>query len=151
MIVLGYTQTGTIRVILDGDKYESLVPDDMCNSHRQMIAAWEFDEHGNRINIIPAYAPPAPTLDNYRSAIQSLVDEIAQSRSYDSGNSLASYAASTIPQWSAEAQAFIAWRDQVWAYAYAELEKVEKLYRTQPTVEEFLAELPVIAWPTLPA
>ncbi|MDH0908808.1 hypothetical protein N5C66_05765 [Rhizobium pusense] len=48
-----------IRAEFDGD--DVLVPDDMGNRHRQMIAEWEFDEEGNRVNTIPPYvAPPAP-------------------------------------------------------------------------------------------
>ncbi|WCK27055.1 hypothetical protein [Agrobacterium pusense] len=59
MNVIGYTESGMIRAEFDGD--EVLVPDDMGNRHRQMIAEWEFDEEGNRINTIPTYvAPPAP-------------------------------------------------------------------------------------------
>lgn len=72
-------------------------------------------------------APPDPSPpgeDDYRRAIQDLIDMHAQSRRYDNGNSLATYVSSTIPQWAAEATAFVAWRDTVWAYAYAELDKV---------------------------
>ena len=55
MNVLGYTESGAIRVIFDGDENESTVPDDMGNRHRVMIAEWEAE--GNEI---PAYVPPAP-------------------------------------------------------------------------------------------
>lgn len=88
-----------------------------------------------------------PTVADYQSAIQRRVDAAAVSRRYNDGNALAGYVASTIPPWAAEAQAFVAWRDQVWAYAYAELDKVMRGERVQPTVEEFIAELPVIDWP----
>lgn len=39
----------------------------------------------------------------------------------------------------------VAWRDAVWAHAFAELGKVQHGQRPQPTVEDFIAELPVIA------
>lgn len=98
--------------------------------------------------VVPHEPPPrVPTQGDYRRAIQGHVDSAAQARQYDTGASCASYAASTIPAWSAEAQAFIAWRDGVWAYAYAEMAKVEAGHRSQPSIEEFLAELPAIAWP----
>jgi len=92
---------------------------------------------------------PAPvvTVEDYRRAIQGLVDETAQQRSYDSGLTCASYVGSTNPIWAAEAAAFTAWRDAVWIYAYAELAKVETAQRPQPTVAAFLSELPAIAWP----
>ncbi|MCP4560058.1 MAG: hypothetical protein GY873_07930 [Bosea sp.] len=64
------------------------------------------------------------TVDDYRRAIQALIDSQAPGRSYDSGLTCASYVGSTNPVWTAEAQAFVAWRDAVWVYAYAELAKV---------------------------
>ena len=95
--------------------------------------------------------PPAPTVDDYRAAIQVMIDGVARARRYDSGNSLASYAASTNPQWRAEAQAFIAWRDSVWAFAYAELDHVQSGQREPPSVAQFLTEITPILWPALPA
>lgn len=91
----------------------------------------------------------ALTVEDYRLAIQAHVDAAAQSRSYDSGTSLASYVASTNPQWAGEAAAFVAWRDAVWAYAYAELDKVVSAEREQPTIAAFIGELPLIDWPVL--
>lgn len=85
--------------------------------------------------------------EDYRLAIQAHVDAAAQARRYDGGVSLASYVASSNPAWAAEATAFVAWRDAVWAYAYAELDKVLAGQREQPGVEVFLGELPVIEWP----
>lgn len=90
---------------------------------------------------------PQPGLEAYRTAIQIHVDATAQQRSYDSGITCASYVGSTNAAWAAEAQAFVAWRDAVWAHAYTELAKVEGGARPQPSVAEILAELPVIAWP----
>lgn len=96
-----------------------------------------------------AAAAQAELVEQFRAAIQSHVDETARSRRYDSGNSLASYVASTNPTWAAEAAAFVAWRDAVWAYAYAELDKVTAVppQREVPTVETFIAELPAMVWP----
>jgi len=88
----------------------------------------------------------AAAVERFRAAIQHHVDAQAHSRRYDSGNSLASYVASTNEAWAAEAQVFVAWRDAVWLYAYAELDKVMAGEREQPTVEDFIRELPVIEW-----
>lgn len=88
------------------------------------------------------------TVETFRRCIQARVDNTAQSRGYDNGASLASYVASTIPAWASEANAFVLWRDQVWVYAYAELEKVQSGEREQPTVETILSELPSIEWPS---
>lgn len=92
----------------------------------------------------------ALTVDDYRLAIQAHVDATAIVRNYDSGTSLASYVASTNPAWAAEAAVFVAWRDAVWTYAYAELDKVLSAEREQPTIEAFIGELPVIEWPEAP-
>lgn len=140
MDVIGYTENGMIRVEIDGG--EMFVPDDVANRHRQIIAQWEAVG-----NTIPSCPARIPTQDDYRAAIQSLIDSHAQSRRYDSGNSLATYVSSSNPAWAAEAQAFVNWRDAVWAYAYAEMDKVMAGEREQPSVEDFIGELPQIVWP----
>jgi hypothetical protein len=89
----------------------------------------------------------AALVEQFRSAIQAHVDATARGRNYDGGNSLASYTSSTNPAWAAEATAFVAWRDAVWIYAYAELDKAMTGQRPVPEVEAFVAELPAIAWP----
>ncbi len=93
-------------------------------------------------------AQMAEVVTTVRYAIQRMVDAKANERQYDSGATLASYVNSTIEQWATEAQAFVAWRDAVWLYALAELDKVKKGERDQPSIEDFLAELPVFKWPT---
>ena len=99
------------------------------------FAAWE-----------PTEATP-PTVDDFRRTIQACIDAKAQERGYDGGQTIATYIGSTVAQWAAEAQAFVAWRDAVWVHAYAELEKVQNGIRLPPTPEEFCAELPALEWP----
>lgn len=94
-----------------------------------------------------AFKNPAPSLVNHENAIQNVVDAAPKDKLFRDGVTLASYTSSTNPQWAAEAQAFVAWRDAVWAYSYSELAKVQAGLREQPTVDEFLAELPAIVWP----
>lgn len=96
----------------------------------------------------PEIQPEPPTLADYENAIQATVDAMAKEKLFRDGVTLASYTASTNPQWAAEAAAFVAWRDQVWAYAYSELAKVQSGQREQPAVGEFLAEIHPIEWPT---
>ena len=93
--------------------------------------------------------PPAPTITDYENAIQNLVDETARERQFRDGVTLASYVASTVPVWAAQAQTFVAWRDNVWFYTYGELAKVQAGQRPQPTVEKFLDEIARIAWPVV--
>lgn len=92
---------------------------------------------------------PSPTIISYETAIQNLVDSTARERQFRDGVTLASYIGSTKPKWAAEAQAFVAWRDNVWFYAYGELAKVQAGQRQQPTVEQFLTEIAPIAWPAI--
>ncbi|WP_418137231.1 hypothetical protein [Agrobacterium sp. El2ro-1b] len=102
---------------------------------------------GQIITVEPSTTPP--TITDYEYAIQNLVDGTARERQFRDGVTLASYIGSTKPKWAAEAQAFVAWRDNVWSYAYGELAKVQTGRRQQPTVEQFLAEIAPIAWPNL--
>jgi hypothetical protein len=94
--------------------------------------------------------PPAPplTLAQYEQAIQAHVDGAAQSRGYRDGAALVGYANSTVSAWAAEAATFIGWRDAVWIYAFAELGKVQSGERPQPSIDDLVAELAVISWPS---
>jgi hypothetical protein len=94
-----------------------------------------------------AAATLAATVGAFEGAIQAVVDAKPRERTFRDGVTLASYVASTNEAWAAQAQTFVAWRDQVWLYAYGELAKVTAGERTQPTIEEFLAELPALTWP----
>lgn len=91
--------------------------------------------------------PLIPAIIDYENAIQNLVDNTARERQFRDGVTLASYIGSTKPKWASEAQAFVAWRDNVWSYAYGELAKVQAGQREQPTVYQFLGEIARIAWP----
>lgn len=140
-------EDGTVREIVEIPDDASI--EDRFHSSLRFVAAdadaavgWIWN--GNDL-VAPVALPPA--LDDYRLAIQSHVDAVAQARNYDSGLTCASYVGSTNPTWATEASAFVAWRDAVWVHAYAELAKVEAAQRPQPTIEAFLSELPAMAWP----
>lgn len=94
-----------------------------------------------------AAAALAAQTARYEAAIQAHIDATAQARRYRDGFALAGYATSVVPEWAAEAAAFIGWRDDVWGYAYAELAAVQAGERTIPTIEDFIGELPAIEWP----
>ena len=89
----------------------------------------------------------ASTKSRLTSAIQSMLDDKAKERNYDSILSLCSYATSPTAKFSDEGQAGVSWRDEVWAKGYAILADVESGSRAIPTVDELLAELPDFAWP----
>lgn len=84
----------------------------------------------------------------FQSVIEAHVDEVAQARSFRHADSARGHANSTVAEWKADADAFIAWADQVWLYAFTELGKVEAGQRSVPELADFIAELPAIEWPT---
>jgi hypothetical protein len=121
----------------------------LVDDHRGKTA---YRENGEAVQVwwlgpLPSDVTLSPPQQVYSAAVQAHIDATARGRGYDSGVSLASYVASTITSWAAEAAAFVAWRDAVWAYAYMELAKVRNAERSQPTVAELVAELPTITWP----
>lgn len=96
---------------------------------------------------IAPYVPPPLTESDYGAAVQAHVEATARARGYHDAATCASYIGSTIPPWQADAEAFVAWRDAVWLYVYAQLAAVQAEQRAQPSIEELIAELPAIVWP----
>jgi len=64
---------------------------------------------------------PAPTFDDlyalFMGKFSAWVLEVANSNNYDSQESCASFDTSSVPQFKADAIAFIAWRDLLWVWA----------------------------------
>ena len=114
---------------------------------------YEADAYGGDMHVgdglfeAPQPEPVAPSQEDYTAAIQAHLDTTAQERNYDSAQVAASYVNSTVAAWQAEAEAIISWRDAVWSYAYAELDKITTGEREPPSVDELVAELPVMVWP----
>lgn len=95
-----------------------------------------------------APVPHLPTsITEYQEAVQARLDGKAQERGYDGILSLCTYANSSVPQFAAEGKAGEAWRDAAWGECYAILAAVQAGQRPQPSIDELLAELPVMAWP----
>lgn len=78
--------------------------------------------------------------------VQRLLDETAQSRNYDNGFALASYATSKDAIFRHEAETFIDWRDKVWRYCYDLLDKYLQGEIAMLSVEEIMANMPQIDW-----
>lgn len=81
----------------------------------------------------------------FESAVQSHMDAQAKALGYDHIASAVTYAEEmAVPKFRKEGRAFRAWRSQVWAYAYEQLDAVLAGEREQPTIDEFIAELPAL-------
>ena len=104
------------------------------------------------INGRPVLAdPPPPTPEHiialYTGAVQQHLDVFARTRNYDGIMSAATYATSTVPKFKVEGQYAVEARDATWAKCYEVLAAVEAGSRPMPTLDELLAELPVLTWP----
>ena len=89
----------------------------------------------------------AITLNSYREAIDTHVDQTAKSRGYNGAASISTYVNSSVPEWKSEAEIFVAWRDSVWVYTFGALEDIKNGDAPTPeTVEDFIATLPAINW-----
>ena len=93
--------------------------------------------------------PPAPEqiIAQYSAAIQKRLDDFARTRNYDGILSAATYATSAVVKFKIEGQYAVEARDATWAKCYEVLAEVEAGTRPMPTLDELLAELPVLTWP----
>jgi uncharacterized protein (UPF0297 family) len=79
--------------------------------------------------------------------VLALLNSTAQGRGYSDSQSIVGYVTSTNTQWQAEAQAFVAWRDQVWEHVLVEYIAVDS-GGSIPNEDTFMASLPQIVWPS---
>lgn len=93
---------------------------------------------------------PEQTIKLFTAAVQSYMDASAQQRNYDGILSLCTYATSTVAKFAAEGQAGVDFRDTCWSHCYQVLADVEAGTREQPAMDDFMAELPALAWPADP-
>lgn len=83
----------------------------------------------------------------YEDAVQKHLDAFARTRGYDNIMSACTYATSTVPKYAAEGQYAIKARDATWTKFYEVLAAGKAGSCPMPTLDELLAELPVLAWP----
>jgi hypothetical protein len=104
-----------------------------------------FIAQGHTLELIENYVH-VPSIEehiaSFENAIQQHLDNEAQLKGYDNITNACSYAGAPNP-FQAEAQSFITWRGNVWAYCYGELAKVQAGTRPMPTIAQIISELPV--------
>jgi hypothetical protein len=91
----------------------------------------------------------AATKQQLIGVVQSYMDKEAKTKGYDSILSLCSYATSVDVRFSAEGQAGVNWRDEVWTFGYALLNQVETTSTVIPTEDELIGMLPPMVWPVV--
>lgn len=102
--------------------------------------------------VLTAEAKAQAALDSLvasiRQGVDAHVERAAQAKGYDGAAHCASYANSTVPEWAAEAETFIAWRDAVWLTVFEIMDDVIAGEREAPAnADEVVSALPVIQWP----
>lgn len=122
---------GLVVRLADG----AFIPEDPRNADRQRFEAWVAE--GN----VPSAPPAVPV--NPIALVNARVEEVARSMGYSSAASCAGYVTSTVPQWAAEARAFVAWRDAVWLAVFERKDE-----EPPTTTEAVLALLPAWVPPT---
>ena len=136
--ILGAYPEGTIQVPLRPSADHQPVLDTEGNSF-----AWVF--------VPPAPLAPEITIARFQRAIDAHVEAVAVSWQFNSAATLASYVTSTVPQWRAEAKAFIPWRDAVWISAIETLAQVTAGEEPIPeSPAAFISTLPVVVRPEAP-
>lgn len=85
------------------------------------------------------------TIASYESALDMHLDSKAKERRYNDRFTCALRAGFAGP-YQAEGIAFAQWMDQCNSYAYAQIQLIESGQRQMPSVDEFLAELPLFEW-----
>lgn len=105
------------------------------------------DKNGSPIMTDPPPPTPEQIIVQHTTGVQQHLDTFAQTRNYDGVLSAATYATSTVPKFAAEGQYAVEARDATWAKCYEILAAVEAGSRPMLTLDELLAELPVLTWP----
>lgn len=137
-------QNGTVRQISESTFV--VHPDYQwidCDNTVQIGDTWDGQV------FVPQVVPEKPideVLREYQDALQNFLDKKAREKQYNSALSIATYVTSTNQQWKAEADAFIAWRDEVFVHALDVLSTVEQ-GGARPSIDDFIAGLPQLTWP----
>lgn len=83
----------------------------------------------------------------FEEEIGAYMDSQAQARGYDNIINASLRAGLPNSPYHAEGVAFGEWMDNVWDYSYKALAEVQSGTRTEPTIAEFIAELPPLVLP----
>lgn len=142
-----YTLTHEGYVIRDGNTKVPIVDTlEFPNTNPDFLAYKSWLAAGNVP--LPAQQPGADELITaVQQAVQQRLDDFARTRAYDGILSACTYATSTVEKFASEGQYAVQARDATWATCYQVMAEVQQGLRPMPTIEQVLAELPVLEWP----
>jgi hypothetical protein len=83
---------------------------------------------------------------DFEAALDNHINQVAKAKGYDNRISCALRAGYDSP-WKAEGDAFAKWMDACYTAAYQIMTDVADGKRQIPTINEMLAEMPVMVWP----
>ncbi len=86
-------------------------------------------------------------LEDYEDAVQKYLDDTVKIKGYDNVYTCLSYKGDPDPIFSAEADAVLNWRSQVWRAAQGILNQWQQGQIEQPTISEVISQLPTLEWP----
>lgn len=138
------TQIQKFLSVIVGDKlYKPVSPHDYadaaawCNSNRAKL-----EDKGEYYEVVLAVSPL--TVQDYDNAMENYLRETRTARGYTLREP-SDYKDSSIPRWKQDAIDWIAFRDAVLTYGL-EIENTAEQTGVIPSMEEFLAGMPVITW-----
>ena len=116
-----------------------------CNANNATI-----EDKGEYYECV-AIPPHVPTIEEIQKmltdGVQAYMDSKVQERNYDNVHTcVGTYLYSPIDKFRKEAEAVRDWVSYVWEKCYAILDEVKAGTRPIPTLEEVIAELPVLEW-----
>lgn len=111
------------------------------------LASGLYILQGGDVVPVPVRAlSPAEIIAQYTTALDTHIDAVARADKWDSRITCA-LRAGYPNQWQAKGIAFGVWMDACYTQAYQIMADVQAQTRTLPSIEEFIAEMPVMEWP----
>ena len=123
---------------------------EFCNNNRLMIEEIEPEDGHRRFQIQEIPAPPEPTTEEKLKAlergVENYIDHVVRLRGYNNIYTCISHMNSKIAQKAKDAEVASDWRDQVWVTCNQLVAEYMGGQIGELTLEQVIAELPVIQW-----
>ena len=136
---------GYLPVIYTNEK-----PDpETLEQNQHIYFQFNLDEGNNRILktfYVSTNELSSLCIEDYETAVQKVIDKKVQEKGYDNVYTCLSYKGDPDPIFSAEADAVLKWRSQVWRTAQGILNQWMQGQIEQPTIQQVLDQLPQLEW-----